>query len=84
MAYYNETCKQNEKKRSCIRPYIPPSNITAQAYSIYERGDKFSDSRFTASLKCKISREIASLTKIMTTIVVLDTLLLFNIDKYAE
>lgn len=35
-------------------------------------------------MKCKISREIASLTKIMTTIVVLDTLVLCNIDKYAE
>lgn len=84
MAYYNETYKQYEKKRSCIRPYIPPSNITALAYTIYERTDKFGDCWFVASLKCKISREIASLTKIMTAIVVLDTLGLCNIDKYAE
>lgn len=84
MTYYNEKYTQNENKRSCIRPYIPPTNVTAQAYSIYERGEKFSDSHFTASLKCKISREIASLTKIMTTIIVLDTLILCNIDKYAE
>jgi hypothetical protein len=37
MANCNDSYIDYEKKKRRLRPYVPPSNITAQAYSIYER-----------------------------------------------
>jgi hypothetical protein len=62
---------RREINRNYTKPFQPPPKITAKSYIIYELLEKGSSGRVVVSFNSKNSQEVASLTKIMTCILVL-------------
>ena len=64
---------RREINKNYRHPFVPPPKLTAKSYIIYEVKPKPQESTIVVSLNSKSGQEVASLTKIMTCMVVIET-----------
>lgn len=69
---------------SLSKPFLPPPKITAKSFIVYKTSSKDRLSQVLFSSHSKSKQEIASLTKVMTAILIIEICRLISVDIYAE